>query len=697
MEKKKAVKKKSSGTNLVIVESPAKAKTIKKYLGRSYNVLASMGHLRDLPKSQLGIDTENNFEPKYITIRGKGSLTSELKKAAKGAKKVFIATDPDREGEAIAWHIAAILGIDSGSDCRVTFNEITKGAVTEAVKKPRKIDLDLVDAQQARRILDRLLGYKLSPLLWTKIGSGLSAGRVQSVTTKMVVDREREIEKFTPEEYWTYEAVLKTDEGEEVTAKLSKLDGKKAVLKSEEDALKVTERIKGGKYSVTEVKHRDLRKSPYPPFTTSSLQQEAAKRLGFTSKRTMAAAQILYEGVEIEGHGTLGLITYMRTDSLRISDEAKAMAKEYILDKFGGEYYPPKMREYRAKKNAQDAHEAIRPTVMLSPDEIKKSLKSDEYKLYKLIFSRFISSQMADAVYKTLSAEAENNGAVFKIAERKLEFPGFMASYEDFDDNEETIKKLSGIKEGGELSEAVLSPLKHFTEPPARYNEASLIKEMEEAGIGRPSTYAPTISTILARRYVERDKKTLRPTELGGIITDMLSEYFENIVDIEFTANMESDLDKVEEGEKKWQKVVGEFYEPFSSELKKAEEEMSKVTIKDEETDIPCEVCGRKLVIKNGRFGKFLACPGYPECSFTKAIVEETGVKCPKCGDMIIGRFSKKGKKYYPCRNKDCDFLLWDKPTGEVCPKCGSLMIKKTLRGDEVVRCSNRECRKEGV
>lgn len=695
MEKKSKTKTKAPKTNLLIVESPAKAKTIKKYLGRSYTVLASMGHLRDLPKSQLGIDTENNFEPKYITIRGKGELTSELKKAAKSSKNIFIATDPDREGEAIAWHIAAILGIDSESDCRVTFNEITKSAVTDAVKKPRKIDLDLVDAQQARRIVDRLLGYKLSPLLWTKIGSGLSAGRVQSVTTKMVVDREREIEKFTPEEYWTFSSYLTQKDGSVVEARLSKLDGKKAELKSESDAAAVKKRVKGGEYKVSEVKYSDKRKNPYPPFTTSSLQQEAAKRLGFTSKRTMAAAQILYEGVEVPEHGTLGLITYMRTDSLRVSDDAKAMAKEFIIGKYGSEFFPDKEREYKVKKNAQDAHEAIRPTTMIEPDSIKKSLKSDEYKLYKLIFNRFISSRMADALYKTVSADAVNSGAEFKISERRLAFGGFMAAYEDFDDTEATVKKLPEIKKGNILKEERNEALCHYTEPPARYNEASLIKEMEEAGIGRPSTYAPTITTILSRRYVERDKKALRPTELGGIITDMLSEYFANIVDIEFTANMESDLDKVEEGKEEWQKVVGEFYTPFSSDLKKAEDEMGKVTIKDEETDIPCEVCGRNMVIKNGRFGKFLACPGYPECSFTKAIVEETGVKCPKCGDMIIGRFSKKGKKYYPCRNKDCDFLLWDKPTGEICPKCGSLMITKTLRGDTVVRCSNRSCPKE--
>lgn len=692
---KKTKSKTTSKTNLLIVESPAKAKTIKKYLGRSYNVIASMGHLRDLPKSQLGIDTENNFEPRYITIRGKGSLTGEMKKAAKSAKKVYIATDPDREGEAIAWHIAAILGIDAESECRVTFNEITKNAVTEGVKKPRKIDLDLVDAQQARRIVDRLLGYKLSPLLWSKVGSGLSAGRVQSVTTKMVVDREREIKSFVPEEYWTFAAELETKNKDRIVARLSKLSGKKAELKSKKDADGVIEMVKGGEYKVTEVKYSDKKKSPYPPFTTSTLQQEASKRLGFTSKRTMAAAQILYEGVEIPGHGTMGLITYMRTDSLRISDEAKAMAREYIKVKFGDEFLPEKPREYRAKKNAQDAHEAIRPTSMLEPDEIKKSLKSDEYKLYKLIFNRFIASSMTDAVYKTISADAENNGAEFKISERNLAFAGFMSVYEDFDDTEETVKKLPQINKGDVLSELKHEALCHFTEPPARYNEASLIKEMEEAGIGRPSTYATTISTILGRRYVERDKKTLRPTELGEIITDLLSEYFKNIVDVEFTANMESDLDKVEEGNEEWRKVVGEFYDPFAADLKKAEDEMGKVTVKDEETDIPCEACGRKLVIKNGRFGRFLACPGYPECNFTKAIVEETGVKCPKCGDMIIGRFSKKGKKYYPCSNRDCDFILWDKPTGKVCEKCGSLMITKTLRGDTVERCSNRSCPKE--
>ncbi len=686
-------KAKTNKTNLLIVESPAKAKTIKKYLGRGYSVMASMGHLRDLPKSQLGIDTEKDFEPKYITIRGKGELTTALKKAAKSAKKIYIATDPDREGEAIAWHIAAILGIDIASDCRVTFNEITKTAVSEAVKNPRAIDLSLVDAQQARRIVDRLLGYKLSPLLWNKIGSGLSAGRVQSVTTKMVVDREKEIEAFTPEEYWTLSAFLKAEDKTEFEARFTSFGGKKKELRSEDDAKEIEEALKGEEFKVKAAKYSEREVSPKPPFTTSSLQQEASKQLGFTAKRTMASAQVLYEGVDIEGMGTLGLITYMRTDSLRISEEAKDGAREYIKEKYGDAFVPKTKASYKTKKGAQDAHEAIRPTAMLAPEDIKKSLKADEYKLYKLIFTRFIASQMAPSVYNTLNADIVSGKAAFKMSARQLKFPGFLSVYKDTDDVDETVSRLPKLKAGDTLSLIEVESSGHFTEAPPRYNEASLIKAMEEAGIGRPSTYAPTLSTILQRKYVIRDKKALCPTELGRIITDMLSDYFKSIVDIEFTANMENDLDKVEEGKENWKKVVGEFYTPFSDDLKKAEDEMGKVTIKDEETDILCEVCGRNMVIKNGRFGKFLACPGYPECSFTKAIVEETGVKCPECGDMIIGRFSKKGKKYYPCQNKDCNFLLWDMPTGEKCEKCGSMMIKKTVRGQEVIRCSNRECK----
>ncbi len=687
-------KAKTNKTNLLIVESPAKAKTIKKYLGRGYNVMASMGHLRDLPKSQLGIDTENNFEPKYITIRGKGELTGALKKAAKASKKVYIATDPDREGEAIAWHIAAILGIDINSDCRVTFNEITKTAVSEAVKNPRAIDLSLVDAQQARRVVDRLLGYKLSPLLWNKIGSGLSAGRVQSVTTKMVVDREKEIEAFVPEEYWTMEAKLRAEDVE-FDARFSGISGKKKALKSKEDAEEIENLLKGEEFKVKGAKYSEKQLSPRPPFTTSSLQQEAAKQLGFTAKRTMAAAQVLYEGIEVAGMGTMGLITYMRTDSLRISDEAKENAKQYIKEKYGEEFLPKSKVSYKTKKGAQDAHEAIRPTTMLSPEEIKKSLKGDEYKLYKLIFSRFIASQMGAALYNTVAADISAGKAEFKMGASELKFPGFLSVYKDAEDIDETVSKLPKLKVGDTLKLNKIISSGHFTEAPPRYNEASLIKAMEEAGIGRPSTYAPTLSTILQRKYVVRDKKALLPTELGRIITDMLSDYFKSIVDIEFTANMENDLDKVGEGKENWVNVVGDFYEPFAGDLKKAEDEMGKVTIKDEETDVLCEVCGRNMVIKNGRFGKFLACPGYPECSFTKAIVEETGVKCPSCGDKIIGRFSKKGKKYYPCQNKDCNFLLWDMPTGEICEKCGSMMIKKTIRGQEVTRCSNRECGKK--
>lgn len=676
-------------TNLLIVESPAKAKTIKKYLGRNYTVMASMGHLRDLPKSQLGIDTEHDFAPKYITIRGKGELVSALKKAAKAAKRIFIATDPDREGEAIAWHIAALLGVDSASDCRVTFNEITKAAVTDAVRHPRPIDMALVDAQQARRILDRLLGYKLSPLLWSKVGSGLSAGRVQSVTTKMVVDREEEIAAFVPEEYWTLEASL-TSGKDKLNARFYALGGKKTALKNAEETEAVKKALSSAAFIVADVKYADKKKAPKPPFTTSSLQQEASRRLGFTARRTMAAAQSLYEGVELGKSGTQGLITYMRTDSLRVSDEAKAAVRTYIAEKYGDAFLPKAAREYKTRQGAQDAHEAIRPTMMLEPEDIKSYLKSDEYKLYKLIFTRFVASQCESARYRTVSADITAGDALFKLSESCLEFAGYQSVYAD--EEEALSKRLPKLTKGDELTLSALSGQGHFTEPPARYNEASLIRAMEEAGIGRPSTYAPTLSTILSRRYVVRDKKNLVPTELGGIITSMLSDSFKNIVDIEFTATMETDLDKIGEGEKAWTGVVRDFYEPFSEDLKKAEEELGKVEMKDEETDVPCEKCGRMMVIKNGRFGRFLACPGYPECDFTKAIVEETGVKCPLCGEKIVGRTSKRGKKYYPCQNRDCSFLLWDYPTGEVCPSCGALMVKKTVRGDEVVRCSNREC-----
>lgn len=683
-------KKTTPKTSLLIVESPAKAKSIKKYLGRGYTVMASMGHLRDLPKSQLGIDTENGFDPKYITIRGKGELVSALKKAAKAAKTVLIATDPDREGEAIAWHIAALLGIDIASDCRVTFNEITKSAVTEAVRHPRAIDMALVDAQQARRILDRLLGYKLSPLLWAKVGSGLSAGRVQSVTTRMVVDREEEIAAFCPEEYWTVTARLKKG-ADSFEARYADTAGAKKALKSEEDAREV-EALLSDSYTVDAVKYSEKKLNPRPPFTTSTMQQEAGKRLGFTAKRTMAAAQSLYEGVEVEGAGVLGLITYMRTDSLRTSDEAIAMVREYIGSTLGNDYLPDKARIYKARQGAQDAHEAIRPTTMMTPDAVKSSLKNDEYKLYKLIFERFVASQCAAAGFETVTADISSGTVHFKMSESCRTFPGYQTLWSE-PEEEKAIRRLPRLAAGDTLIKEDVTSAGHFTEPPARYNEASLIKAMEEAGIGRPSTYAPTLSTILARRYVEREKKSLRPTELGRVITGLLADYFENVVDIDFTAGMENDLDKVGEGDLAWQKVVGDFYTPFEKDLSRATDELGKIEIKDEETDIPCEKCGRLMVIKNGRFGKFLACPAYPECDFTKAIVEETGVACPKCGSAIVGRTSRRGKKYYPCENRDCDFLLWDKPTGEVCPVCGSLMVEKTVRGTTVIRCSDRACK----
>ncbi|MDP4133606.1 MAG: type I DNA topoisomerase [Bacillota bacterium] len=688
------MEKAKTKSNLLIVESPAKAKTIKKYLGKNYNVMASMGHLRDLPKSQLGVDIEHNFAPKYITIRGKGDLTSSLKKAAKSSDKVYIATDPDREGEAIAWHLSEILNIDKNDSCRVTFNEITKNAVTSAVKGPRTINYDLVDAQQARRILDRILGYKLSPLLWAKVGSGLSAGRVQSVTTKMVVDREREINAFVSEEYWNISAFLHDNPKDIFEARFYGKNGKKLNLKNKSEADNVLSELKNSAFTVQSVKYSDKKRLPQPPFTTSSLQQEASRKLGFTAKRTMLAAQSLYEGVEIEGKGATGLITYMRTDSLRISEEAKAMALAYLHEKYGDEYVPPKARSFQTKKNAQDAHEAIRPATLLEPDSIKKSLSADEYKLYKLIWARFMASLMESAIYKTMAAEIKAGSYNFKATASKISFKGYMVLYSESTDEAEEKEQsvLPLIKDGAKLSLDNIESTQHFTEAPPRYTEASLIKAMEENGIGRPSTYAPTLSTILARRYIERDKKTLKPTELGIIITDILSEHFSNIVNVEFTANMENDLDKVEEGGEKWVNLIRDFYEPFQIDLEKAELVIGKVEIKDEETDVKCELCGKNMVIKTGRFGKFLACPNYPECKFTKAIVDETGVPCPKCGKMIIGRFSKKGKKYYPCSNKDCDFLLWDKPTGEKCEICGSLMTQKVFRDKEIVRCSNREC-----
>ena len=682
---------------LVIVESPAKAKTINKYLGKNYTVIASMGHMRDLPKSQLGIDIDNNYEPKYITIRGKGELMSKLKKAAKAADKIYLATDPDREGEAISWHLATILGIDTKKACRITFNEVTKSAVTASLKAARPIDENLVDAQQARRVLDRIVGYKISPILWKKVKKGLSAGRVQSAATKLVVDREREIEAFEPKEYWTITVPLSAKgERKTIPARFYGIGGKKKELSSAEDANMIKEKIKDPQFVVKSASYTDKTQQPSPPFTTSTLQQEASRKLGFTSRRTMSAAQQLYEGVAVPGKGTLGLITYMRTDSLRITPEAQTAAREIIGNKFGSEFMPKAPRNYKTGKNAQDAHEAIRPTVPeIEPEAIKDVVSADLYKIYKLIWERFIASQMSNAVYNTLSAEFDANGAIFRASARMLQFAGYRAVYVDGSEEteEKDAKRLPVLEKGMSLTSGEIQEEQHFTEPPARFTEASLIKTMEENGIGRPSTNAPTITTILGRDYVRREKRMLKPTELGIIVTDIMAENFSDIVDVDFTANMEQQLDNIEDGSEKWVEVIDQFYKPFKIDLEKAEKAIEKIEIKDEVSDEICDKCGRNMVIKLGRFGKFLACPGFPECRNAKPILKDTGVKCPKCDGRIVERRSQRGKKYFSCENAPtCDFLLWDEPITTPCPSCGGVMTRKYLKRGSVTVCSNPDC-----
>lgn len=644
---------------LVIVESPAKATTIKKILGSKYKVEASMGHVRDLPKSQLGIDIENDFEPKYINIRGKADLIKKLKTEAKSVKRVYLATDPDREGEAIAWHLAYILGIDDNSNCRIAFNEITKNGIQSAIKEPRKLDKDLIDAQQARRALDRIVGYKISPLLWKKVRKGLSAGRVQSVAVRLIVDREEQIENFVPEEYWTLDAELLSGR-KKFDSKFWGEGDKRLDITSEVQMNEILDYLEDKKYIVKDVRTGEKKRNPAPPFTTSTLQQEASRKLGFAIKKTMSLAQGLYES---------GLITYMRTDSTRISEEARSMAKEQIVKTFGAEYY--ENRYYKTKKDAQDAHEAIRPTYLnVLPSEIKEKYSYDQYKLYKLIYERLLASQMAAAVYNTTSVDIEAGKYMFRANGSKLKFNGFMALYvEGTDDNlEEKDVILPDLKIGAEVKLKELIPSQHFTEPPARYTEASLVKMLEEKGIGRPSTYAPTITTILERRYVEKEKKILYPTELGRIVDKLLKDNFKDIVNVEFTAQMEEKLDDVAEGKVKWKAILEDFYPPFEKNLKEVEEKIGKVEIKDEETDIPCEKCGRMMVIKMGRFGKFLACPGFPECRNVKSIIEKLDkVKCPKCGGDILIKKSKRGKKYYICEHNDgekghCDFIAWNGP-----------------------------------
>lgn len=685
-------------SNLVIVESPAKAKTIKKYLGKSYSVIASMGHVRDLPKSQMGVDIAHDFAPKYITIRGKGDLLSKLKKEAKAAKKIYLATDPDREGEAISWHLANLLDIPEDSKCRITFNEITKSAVQSAVKQPRAIDQDLVNAQQARRILDRVVGYTISPLLWKKVKKGLSAGRVQSVTTRLIVDREREIENFKPEEYWTIDALLRDEKsGEQFTAAFYGRGGKKAKLHNKEEAAAVVAAVKDAPFVVDSVKRGEKKRYPAPPFITSTLQQEASRKLGFTVKRTMMAAQQLYEGVDVEGYGTVGLITYMRTDSLRIANEAVAEVRGYIGDRYGKAFLPASPKVYKSKKSAQDAHEAIRPSyVSITPQEAKGSLTGDQYKIYKLIWERFVACQMENAVYDTMNVDITAADCLFKANGSKLKFAGFMTLYvEGTDDGaDDADHTLPYLEKGDRPALVKLEDLQHFTKPPARYTEATLIRELEEKGIGRPSTYAPTITTITTRGYVTREKKQLIPTELGFVVTDIMVHNFEEIADVAFTAHMEEQLDSVEDGKTDWVKLLKDFYGPFEATFEKAEKEIEKIKLKDEESDVICEKCGRRMVYKMGRYGKFLACPGFPECRNAKPIVVETGVPCPKCGGRIVEKKTKRGRKYYGCEhNPSCDFMVWDEPVkGEKCPKCGGLLLCKISRAGKKLVCWNEQC-----
>ncbi|MBQ6234262.1 MAG: type I DNA topoisomerase [Clostridia bacterium] len=692
----------AQNTKLVIVESPAKAKTIARYLGRGYKVEASQGHVRDLPKSQLGVDIDHDFEMKYITIHGRGPILAKIRKEAKSASKILLATDPDREGEAISWHLAHVLDIDPASPCRVEFNEITKKAVQQAMKQPRAIDMERVNAQQARRALDRLVGYKISPLLWAKIKKGLSAGRVQSVVTRLIVDREDEIDAFVPEEYWdvTADAVLPDTHGKKrtYTFSLYQLDGKKAALTSEKDALKAKKQIESTEFHAASVKHSEKRKAPSAPFTTSSLQQEASRKLNFTTMKTMQVVQQLYEGVELAGEGTQGLVTYIRTDSVRISDEAVRAARAFIPEEYGKEFLPETPQVYKGRTNAQDAHEAIRPTVIeRRPDDIKASLSRDQYLLYKLIWSRFIACQMAPALYDTVTISAEGGKTALRLSCEHKRFAGFTAVYEEGTDDAETAKEvaLPNIKADAEISFGSVEATQHFTQPPARYTEASLVKTLEEKGIGRPSTYAPTITTIIARGYVAREKKRLYPTELGRMINQLMIEYFAPIVDTDFTARMEQDLDDIETEGANWHKVVGDFYPDFERMLSKAEQDIDKIEIADEVSDVVCDQCGAKMVYKMGRFGRFLACPNFPECRNTKPILNYIDAPCPKCGARLLEKTSRKNRKFYGCeRYPECDFVSWDMPVKEKCPVCGSYMTLKRTRKDEVLHiCANESCR----
>ncbi len=674
---------------LVIVESPSKAKTIGKFLGGRYKVIASVGHVRDLPKSKLGIDIENDFEPQYISIRGKGDIIKELKKEAKNASKVYLATDPDREGEAISWHLAFLLGIDPSTPGRIVFNEITEKAIKEAIKNPRPIDLSLVDAQQARRVLDRLVGYQISPLLWRKVRRGLSAGRVQSAALKIICDRENEIKNFKPQEFWTITADF--SKKKKFTAKLTEYKGEKIIIENKEKNDAVLAELEKGQFIVKSLEAKDRTRRASAPFTTSSLQQDAANKLNFSTRKTMMIAQQLYEGVEVKGRGTIGLVSYIRTDSVRISDEARAASKEYIVNTMGQQYYGNNVYKNR-KKDVQDAHEAIRPSyVELEPEAIKESLSKDQYKLYSLIWNRFVASQMAPAKFKSLSVIIANGDYDFKATGSKMLFDGFLKVY-SMSKDDETDRLLPDMEKGEVLKAVNIEGQQNFTQPPARFTEASLVKDLEEKDIGRPSTYAPIVATLTDRKYISKEKKSLIPTELGFIVTDMMEQYFKEIVDAGFTAQMEENLDDIETKGVRWKSVIEDFYDTLKDELKTADEQIEKVEFKEEPTGELCEKCGKPMVIKHGRFGAFAACTGYPECKNTKPIVQTIDVKCPKCGKDIVVRKSRKGRTFYGCSGyPDCDQVFWNKPVNKKCPKCGALLVEKKGK-DTQYACSNSEC-----
>jgi len=691
----------ASKQKLIIVESPAKARTISKFLGKGYKVEASQGHVRDLPKSQIGVDVDNDFDLKYITIRGRGDILTRIRKEAHNASQIYLATDPDREGEAISWHLAGVLDMDVNKPCRIEFHEVTKKAIQAALKTPRKIDMGRVDAQQARRVLDRLVGYKISPLLWTKVKKGLSAGRVQSVATRMVVMREADIEAFIPEEYWDVSVKMNAPglRGRKASfnARLASIDGMKAEISNADDAQKAVDRINQAHFAVSSVKMGEKHKAPAAPFTTSSLQQEASRKLGFTTAKTMQVVQQLYEGVDLAGEGTQGIVTYIRTDSVRISDDALASLRGYIGDRFGEEYLPEKAIEYRGRKNAQDAHEAIRPTdVNRTPEKIKDSLTKEQYNLYRLIYNRYLACQMKPAAYETMTMDISGNGVVLRFYGEHKKFAGFTSIYEEGTDEEiqSSETTLPQLKEGDAVTVDEVNSKQHFTQPPSRYTEGSLVRALEEKGIGRPSTFAPTVTTIITRGYVSREKKNLYPTELGRMVTAMMEEYFEDIVDTEFTADLEDKLDTVEEGGADWKQIIREFYPDFKKALDVAEQQIEKVEIKDEPSDVPCDKCGAMMVYKMGRYGRFLACPNFPDCRNTKPILNYIEAPCPSCGARLMEKTSRKNRKFFGCEHyPECEFVSWEKPVVEKCPQCGNYMVEKRGRKGELWHlCANETC-----